>query len=33
MSNVSQRAAALHEDALVWDMVFVYEPDLGSVRI
>ncbi len=30
MSNVSWRAAALHEDALVWDMVFVYEPNLEN---
>jgi membrane dipeptidase len=28
--DVSDEAAALHADALVWDMVFVYEPDMGN---
>lgn len=27
---ISPRAAALHDDALVWDMVFVREPDHGN---
>ena len=27
---ISPRAAALHDDALVWDMVFVFEPDHGN---
>ena len=29
-TTISPRAAALHEDALVWDMVFVFEPDHGN---
>ncbi len=28
--KVSPEAATLHEDALVWDMVFVYEPDMDN---
>ena len=27
---ISPRAAALHDEALVWDMVFVWEPDHGN---
>lgn len=26
----SDRAAALYRDSLVWDMVFIYEPDMGN---
>ena len=29
-TTISPRAATLHEDALVWDMVFVFEPDHGN---
>jgi membrane dipeptidase len=28
--NISPEAARLHTDALVWDMIFVYEPDMGN---
>ena len=28
--RVSPQAAALHADALVWDMVFVYEPEMDN---
>lgn len=28
--NIAPEAAALHQDALVWDMVFVYEPEMDN---
>lgn len=28
--GISDAAAAPHAEALVWDMAFVYEPDMGN---